>query len=189
MTSPRRGARHSAPPGGSAWTRAGDLLPAAAGGIFRRLGFGARHRVARGGLADAPRLSRSGPPRRATGGSLRRRHIAPMRSAASAQRQFEKCVAGVATRGGAVSPLPPGLAASPTDGAPACALPETERAASGDRRRCIFPRVRPRRDGAMWRHRDQGPPVLASGFSRTGVTAGVMSLSLDAPPGSGASRE
>ena len=47
----------------------------------------------------------------------------PTRDAASALRQFEKCVAGAAGRGGAVSPLTFESPVRPTDWAPACAQP------------------------------------------------------------------
>ena len=50
----------------------------------------------------------------------------PCRTAARCgqrERQFEKCVAGAAGRGGAVSPLTPGSPVRPTDCAPACGLP------------------------------------------------------------------
>ena len=61
------------------------------------------------------RLRRSLPPRHSPSGRRRWRPVAPARDAASAQRQFEKGIAGVAGRGGAVSPLPTGPPGCPTD--------------------------------------------------------------------------
>ncbi len=78
---------------------------------------------------------------------LRRSIVGPRRNAASAGRQFEKCAAGAPIRGGADSPPPRGSPIGPTDWAPALGLPKPERPSSGHRRRCIFPRVRPRRRG------------------------------------------
>ena len=84
-------------------------------------------------------------------------HVGPRRDAASAGRQFEKCAAGAPIRGGADSPPPRGSPIGPTDWAPALGLPKPERPSSGNRRRCIFPRVRPR---APW------PDVLRRNGSR-----------------------
>ena len=74
-------------------------------------------------------------------------HVGPRRDAASAPRQVEKCTAGAPIRGGADSPRARGSPVGPTDWAPASGRPEPERPSSGHRRRCIFPRVRPRRRG------------------------------------------
>ena len=67
----------------------------------------------------------------------------------SAGRLVEKCTAGALIRGGADSPRACGSPVGPTDWAPAPGPPEPERPSSGNRRRCIFPRVRPRRRGPM----------------------------------------
>jgi len=76
-------------------------------------------------------------------------HVGPPRNAASAGRQVEKCAAGAPSRGGADSPPRFGSPGRPPDCAPARAQPGPERRSPGHRRRRIFPRVRPRRDGPI----------------------------------------
>jgi hypothetical protein len=103
--------------------------------------------------ASAPSVGRSGGADKAVleprSDAVAPAPIGPRRSAASARRQFETCTGGVPIRGGALSPLTHALPVRPTDWAPASGSPQPERSSSDTRRRCIFPRVRPRRRGPM----------------------------------------